>query len=162
MKPLTVEERLAIGDLYAEYAAAIDEARYDDWLDLFVEDCTYRIVPRENWDAKLPLSLVLCESKDMLRDRIVALREANEYPFHVDRHLISGVRVRGHRADTTHVVQVHADYAVYHSDSEGEASLFAVGTYIDEVLLTAHGARFRSKIVIMDNSCVPHAVTTPL
>lgn len=159
MTPLPIAARMAIADLYAEYAAAIDETRYDDWLALFDEECSYRIVPRENWDAGLPLSLVLCESKDMLRDRVVALREANEYPIHTDRHLISGVRVRG---GDGRLVQVHADFAVFHSDSEGVASLFAVGTYIDAVLLTDHGARFRSKIAVMDNSCVPHAVTTPL
>lgn len=153
------DERWAIHDLYAEYAAAIDDVRYDDWLALFDETCSYRIVPRENHDAGLPLALVLCDSKDMLRDRVVALREANEYAIHTDRHLVSGIRLRGRAGD---VVRVEADYAVYHSSAEGEASLFAVGLYRDEVVFVGGRALFRSKLVIMDNSCVPHAVSTPI
>lgn len=156
---ISIEERLAVEDLYAEYTAAIDDARYEDWLALFDEPSTYRIVPRENYDAGLPLALVLCETKDMLRDRIVALREANEYAIHTDRHLLSGIRIRGRDGAR---LKVEADYAVYHSNSEGEASLFAVGLYRDEVLLRDGRALFSAKTVIMDNSCVPHAISTPI
>lgn len=156
---VSIEERFAIHDLYAEYAAAIDESRLEDWLELFDETCTYRIVPRENYDAGLPLALVLCESKDMVRDRVLALRQANEYAIHVDRHIVSGIRLRGRVGD---VVRVDADYAVFQSNSEGEASLFAVGQYVDEVVLVGARALFRAKTVVMDNSCVPHAISTPI
>lgn len=156
---VTVEERFAIHDLYAEYAAAIDEFRLHDWLELFDEECSYRIVPRENFAAGLPLALVLCESKDMVRDRVVALLEANEFAIHTDRHLVSGIRFRGRTGD---VVRVDADFAVFQSNSEGEGSVFAFGQYIDEVVLAGGRARFRSRVAVMDNSCVPHAISTPI
>ena len=155
----TVEERFAIQDLYAEYCAAIDTARFYDWLDLFAGQCSYRIVPRENFAAGLPLALVLCETRDMLRDRVVALLEANEYGIHTDRHIVSGIRLRERHGD---VIRVEADFAIFQSDSEGEAKLFAVGEYRDEVVLAAGVARFLSKTAIMDNFCVPHAISTPI
>ena len=52
---IQVELRLEVEDLYAEYCAALDEGRYEDWAALFTEDCLYRIVPRDNHDRGLPL-----------------------------------------------------------------------------------------------------------
>ena len=34
--------------LNTEYAYALDNERYDDFPEFFVEDCLYRVVPREN------------------------------------------------------------------------------------------------------------------
>ena len=58
------------------------------WLDLFAAECRYQIVPRENFDRGLPAALVFCDSRAMLEDRIRALREANKYNIHTDRHVI--------------------------------------------------------------------------
>ena len=156
---IPIEHRLAIQDLYAEYASAIDEFRLDDWLALFAESSSYQIVPRNNYDRGLPLALMLCESKDMLRDRVVALQQANEYDIHTDRHLISGLRIRG-QAGT--LIRVEADFAVFRCNSEGEASLNAVGRYLAGVWIEAGQARFADKTVVLDNFCVPHAISTPL
>jgi anthranilate 1,2-dioxygenase small subunit len=81
-------DRAAVCDLLAEYGALIDMAKFDEWLDLFAEECRYRIVPRENFDRGLPAALVFCDSRAMLEDRIRALREANKYNIHTDRHVI--------------------------------------------------------------------------
>ncbi|MFM9888123.1 MAG: aromatic-ring-hydroxylating dioxygenase subunit beta, partial [Burkholderiales bacterium] len=115
---ITADERFAIYDLYADYANRLDDFRLDSWLELFVEDCLYRIVPRENYVANLPLSLVLCDSKDMLRDRVVALQQANEYNIHTDRHLVSSVKVK--RCDDG-IIFVDASFAVFQVNTEGEA-----------------------------------------
>ncbi|MEJ0069530.1 MAG: hypothetical protein WDO24_13255 [Pseudomonadota bacterium] len=64
-------------ELLFEYVARIDQDRLEEWLDLFVETARYQIVPRENVEQGLPVSLMLCTNKNMLRDRIVSLREAN-------------------------------------------------------------------------------------
>lgn len=156
---ISVEERLAIMDLYAEYAAAIDEFRLDDWLSLFAPTCSYRIVPRENFDRGLPLALVLCESKDMLQDRILALQQANEFDIHTDRHLISGIRFRARESDS---IRIEADFSVFRCDSEGQASLYAVGRYTDIILINGMQLKFLDKTVVLDNFCVPHAISTPL
>ncbi len=66
----------------------LDEARYDAWLALFAAECRYNVVSRENYDRGLPAALIFCDSRAMLEDRIMALREANKYNIHTDRHLI--------------------------------------------------------------------------
>ena len=86
-------DRAGVCDLLAEYGALIDLAKFDEWLGLFAEECRYQIVPRENFDRGLPAALVFCDSRAMLEDRIRALREANKYNIHNDRHVIGLPRV---------------------------------------------------------------------
>ena len=39
---------LRVTRLYADYAAALDSAEWDKWPGFFLEDCTYKIIQREN------------------------------------------------------------------------------------------------------------------
>ena len=155
-----VEARLAIADLFADYGACLDGDRLEDWLDCFVEGCEYRIVSRENLRRGLPLALMLCENKDMLRDRVVSLREANEYSVHTDKHVIGGVRVReavegGYAAE--------AGYAMFQADAEGTGSLYSFGTYEAECVFEGGAApKFRRMTVVVDNWNIPHMLSTPI
>jgi len=157
---ISIEHRLAIDDLFADYGACLDSDRLEDWLDLFAEDCVYQIVPRENAELGLPVTLMLCENKDMLRDRIVSLREANEYSVHTDKHLITNVRIKGPADGGGYAVE--ANYAMYQADNEGNGSLYSFGTYIDEVIFDGAAAKFRAKTVIVDNWSIPHMLSTPI
>jgi len=149
----------ACHDLLAEYAYLIDEDRLEDWLELFAEECTYQIVPRENHVRGLPLQLMLCENKNMLRDRVVSLRQANIYNIHVDRHLISAIRYRG-EDDGVHSVE--ANYAVFQTDQDGQSRLFSVGRYVDSIVVVDGSFKFKDKLVIADTSSVPTLLATPL
>lgn len=153
------ELRATFDDLLAEYGFLIDSDRLEEWLELFVEDCVYRIVPRENHVRGLPLALMLCENKNMLRDRVRALRSANVYNIHVDRHLISGTRYRG-EVEGVHLVE--AGYAVFQTDQDGRSRLFSVGQYHDRVVFEGGAPRFKEKLVIADTAAVPTLLATPL
>jgi anthranilate 1,2-dioxygenase small subunit len=152
-------ERDAVLALLADYGWLIDEGRFDEWLDLFAEDCVYKVVPRENLAAGLPGCLILCESKDMLRDRVTSLREANKYNIHVPRHVIGLPRVTRVGAD---LLAVEAAYTVFQSDQDGESRLFSVGSYLDRIRLAGGVARFREKIVVVDTFAIPSLLATPL
>ena len=85
--------RDAINDLMADYCHYLDDNRLEEWLDFFTEDCQYKILSRENVEDALPLELISCRNKNMLRDRILSLREANIYNIHFDKHLLGAVRM---------------------------------------------------------------------
>lgn len=55
--------------LQTEYSDIVDRAEWDKWTELFTDDCVYKVIPRENYDRKLPLSTINLESKGMLKDR---------------------------------------------------------------------------------------------
>jgi anthranilate 1,2-dioxygenase small subunit len=146
-------------ELMNEYAERIDSDHLEDWLDLFTEDCTYRAVPRENFDLGLPVSIILCTSKNMLRDRIVALRNANKFNLHYDRHFISNVAIRPEPDGTS---WLEANYALFQTTLEGETRLFSVGRYRDRVVAQGGRLMIREKLIILDTFAVPSMLATPL
>ena len=152
-------DRFALYDLFATYGALIDAAEFDAWLALFAATCSYHIVPRENYERGLPAGLVYCDSRAMLEDRIRALREANKYNIHNDRHLIGLPRLMGEERDTQ---LVEAPFAVYQTDQEGETRLFATGLYRDRIVVEAGRLKFRDKLVPLDTFAVPSLPATPL
>jgi anthranilate 1,2-dioxygenase small subunit len=159
MRPIPVAERLAVQALLAEYGGLLDLGRYDDWLALFAAECRYAVVPRENHEAGLPVALILCDSRAMLEDRIAALRQANKYNLHTDRHIIGLPRIIA--AEASGIV-IEAPFAVYQTDQEGETMLFVTGLYRDRLDRVADGLRVAEKLVLLDTFAVPMLLATPL
>ena len=151
-----ITDQAAVYDLFAEYGALIDMAKFDEWLDLFAEECRYQIVPRENFDRGLPAALVFCDSRAALEDRIRALREANKYNIHTDRHVIGLPRI------LEDGLAAEAPFAVYQTDQEGETRLFATGLYRDRLALVGGQLKIRDKLVLLDTFAVPTLLATPL
>ncbi|MDB5942595.1 MAG: anthranilate 1,2-dioxygenase [Ramlibacter sp.] len=146
-------------ELLADYAERIDEGRYDAWLELFAEEARYDVVPRENVEQGLPVSLILCSNKAQLRDRITALREANEYNLHYPRHLISSVRAKPGPDGS---VEIGANYAVYQTNLEGQSRLFSVGRYQSRARLAGATLLLIEQRVIVDTFSVPTLLAAPL
>jgi anthranilate 1,2-dioxygenase small subunit len=151
-----ITDHTAVYDLFAEYGALIDMARFDEWLDLFAQECRYQIIPRENFDRGLPAALVFCDSRAALEDRIRALREANKYNIHIDRHVISLPRILDDG------LAAEAAFAVYQTDQEGETRLFATGLYRDCFAPVGDRLKIRDKLILLDTFAVPTLLATPL
>lgn len=149
-------DRSAVYDLLAEYGALLDAAKYDEWLSLFSEECRYQIVPRENHERGLPAALIFCDSRAMLEDRIRALREANKYNIHTDRHIIGLPRI------IDDGFSVEAPFSVYQTDQQGETRLFATGLYRDRLEFAAQHPKIHDKVVLLDTFAVPSLLATPL
>jgi anthranilate 1,2-dioxygenase small subunit len=154
-----VGDRAAIHDLLAEYGALLDGEKYDEWLNLFAPECRYNVVPHENYDRGLPAALIFCDSRAMLEDRIRALREANKFNIHRDRHLIGLPRIVGSHAGDR---EIEAPFAVYQTDQEGETRLFATGLYRDRLAAGPNGLKIRDKLILLDTFAVPSLLATPL
>jgi anthranilate 1,2-dioxygenase small subunit len=148
-------DRLAVHDLLAEYGGLLDAAQYDEWLGLFAARCRYRVMPRENWERGLPAAVIFCDSRAVLEDRIMALREANKFNIHSDRHLIGLPRL-------LESATVEASFAVYQTDQEGETRLFAAGLYRTRLEAGADAPKIRDQLVLLDTFAVPTLLATPL
>jgi anthranilate 1,2-dioxygenase small subunit len=141
--------------LMAEYGMALDEDRLEDWVELFVEDCDYRVVTRENVEQGLPNVLMWCDNKNMLRDRIESYREVNEYNLHYDRHVIGPLRMLGEST-------FEASYSLFQTDLEGNSRLFSVGRYRVEGALIKGEARIKTMLVVADTGTIPSLLATPI
>jgi anthranilate 1,2-dioxygenase small subunit len=151
--------RAATHDLLAEYAGLLDAENYQSWLDLFADNCVYKIVSRENDEQGLPAALMLCETKKALTDRIVALLKVVHYSPHHSHRLLSNIRILGRAGD---IVNVEATYALYHTNVEGRSQLFGVGLYRDRLLVEDKGLRFLEKIVVIDSFSITAFLAKPI
>jgi anthranilate 1,2-dioxygenase small subunit len=151
--------RLELMMLQDRYVSALDNDRLEDWPKLFVEDCFYEIIPKENEDLGLPAPLIHCDSAAMLRDRVISLRNANIYEKPTYRHFISGLEYE--RLDEA-TVSMTSNYVVINTSVAGETSIYQAGRYLDRVVRTDNGWRFQSKRVVYDTSRVQTALAIPI
>jgi anthranilate 1,2-dioxygenase small subunit len=151
--------RHAASDLMAEYGLLIDEDRLEDWVELFAEDCDYKVVTRENVEQGLPNILIWCDNKDMLRDRIASYRDVNEYNLHWDRHIIGLPRFCGEAAG---VWTLEASYSLFQTDLEGASRLFSAGRYRIEFRMDGEAARIKTATVIADTGLIPTLLASPI
>ena len=151
--------RLEIEDLFHHYAAILDAGELEQWPEFFTEDCFYEVIPRDNYERGLPLALIRCESKGMLRDRVFAIRETIMYEPRYMRHLISGIRVIGH---DDHGMTVEANYAVFETPLNDVTRVFNVGRYLDRIVRQADQLKFAEKHCIFDSLLVPNSMVFPI
>jgi anthranilate 1,2-dioxygenase small subunit len=154
-----IARRLELEALYTDYAACLDSDALEHWPEFFIENCVYRITSVENYEANLPLGLIYATSRNMLKDRVGALRQANIYEPQRYRHLISNVRV--HRDDID-ALEVWANFLVVRTMQDGAMTLFAVGRYVDSVVRGVAGWHFAKKTVILDSRQIDTLLALPL
>src|SRR4030095_12816012 len=86
-------DRERVRALYDDYVHFLNSGDLEQWLDLFAEDCSYRVVSREKHVRGLPLALIRCDSRAMLADRVAAIRSTQFFVPRIVRHFVSGLRV---------------------------------------------------------------------
>src|SRR5579864_3939102 len=154
-----IQRRLEIDGLYTAYAHCLDDDRLEEWPEFFTEDCTYRVTSAENLEAGLPLGIIYATSKNMLVDRVMALRRANIYEPQRYRHLVSCIEIRGAERDA---LEVAANFLVVRTMQDGGMTLFAAGRYIDRIVRTDRGWKFATKEVILDSRQIDTLLALPL
>ena len=151
--------RLLVDELHADYAACLDAGDIDHWPDFFTEDCTYKVIARENHDRGLPLATILCESRGYLLDRVHAVKETSYYAPRSLRHLISGLRITA-RDDNS--IEAEANYAVFRTLTDEETSVFNVGRYLDRIVAENGALKFAEKICVYDSVLIPNSLIYPI
>lgn len=159
MNTLDFDTWMALNRLYAQYAAAVDSNDWDKWIDLFVEDCDYRVQPRENHERGLPLATLALLSRGMLRDRAYGIKETLFHDPYYQRHVTSAPLVEK-VADGVIVSQ--ANYAVFRTKLSQETTVFNVGRYLDRVRITADGLRFEQRHCIYDSEMIQNSLIYPI
>ena len=145
--------------LQERYIGVIDTERLEEWPELFTEDAIYEIVPKENADLGLPMGIMHCFGRPMLRDRILALRQANLYEPHTYRHMTSGLEFEQVDENT---IDMQSNYVVVQTLTDGESRVYQAGRYFDRVVRTDDGWRYQRKRAVYDTSRVQTLLVTPI
>jgi salicylate 5-hydroxylase small subunit len=151
--------QLEIDQLNAAYAAALDERRFEDWPEFFVDDGRYKVQARENFDRGLPLALIALESKGMLKDRVYGATQTIYHAPYYTRHVVSPAQVLSVDGER---IRAQAHYAVFRSKPGDASEVFNVGRYIDEIVRTEAGLRFASRLCVYDSEMVLNSLIYPV
>ena len=150
-----------VEELIHAYVQCIDDDELEKWPDFFTEKCLYKIIPRENVEAGLPSAAVFCDSRAMLVDRIVALRNANIYPSQWLRHLVSNTRILD--IDARAGITAQTNYAVFQTRNDGSSHVFSVGKYRDLIVRDDGGQlKFKQRVVTYDTHRIETLMVIPI
>ena len=154
-----VVRRLELEQLYTDYVHCLDSDELEHWPDFFTEDCFYRVTSAENYEAGMPLGLIHATSRNILKDRVSALREANIYEPQRYRHLVSSIKIVEKHGDT---LDLAANFMVVRTMQEGDMTLFGAGRYVDQVKLADGVWKFARKNVVLDSRQIDTLLAIPL
>ena len=152
-------DRAAVYDLFAEYGGLLDESEIRRLARALRRRMPVQCrLARESRPRPAGGADLLRQPGHARRPHL-ALREANKYNIHTDRHLIGLPRLIPGDSEG---LAVEAPFAVYQTDQEGETRLFAAGLYRDRLEPAGHGLKIRDKLVLLDTFAIPTLLATPL
>jgi salicylate 5-hydroxylase small subunit len=153
------EDWLALTQLYADYASAVDSGNWDLWPEFFTEQCVYRLQPRENHERGFPLATLSFTSKGMLKDRVYGIKETLFHDPYYQRHIVGTPVVRDAEGGQ---FRCEANYAVFRTKLSDASTVFNVGRTLDTVVRTADGLKFASRECIYDTEMISNSIIYPI
>ena len=151
--------RQRVGDLYCGYCDALDDGEYERWPEFFTEACLYKVLPRENFVRNLPIALIACESRAMLKDRVTALRETALYAPRIVRHHVSSLRIRAVEPDG---IRATANFLLIQSLVDQPSEVFLAGAYHDRIVEERGALLFAERLCVYDSTIVPTSLVFPV
>jgi salicylate 5-hydroxylase small subunit len=156
---LTFDEYYELVTLYARYAAVLDVGDWDAWPEFFVDECIYKVVPRENHERGFPLAVMDFESKGMLKDRVYGIKDTLFYDPYYQRHIVGMPLVHAVRGD---VIEAEANYAVLRTKCEQMSDVYNTGRYVDRIRRTPQGLLIESRLCVYDSEMIPNSLIYPV
>ncbi|HUR88115.1 MAG TPA: aromatic-ring-hydroxylating dioxygenase subunit beta [Ramlibacter sp.] len=156
---MRLELEAEINRLNAQYAAVLDERRFDEWPEFFVDDASYTVQARENHDNKLPLALIALESKGMMKDRVYGVTQTIYHAPYYTRHVVGPAQVLG---EVEGRFRAQANYAVFRTRPGDASEVYNMGRYIDEIVRTESGLKFASRLCVYDSEMILNSLIYPI
>lgn len=151
--------RARIEELIARYGRALDGDALETWPDFFTEDGQYQVTTRDNHLKGRPIGLMYCDGRGMMRDRIVALRQAIVFEPHVYCHIVGGLLVADNGDDSW---SVESSFHILRTAADGTTITYGSGCYLDEILQQGDEMQFRKRTVVLDSSRIDTLLVIPL
>ena len=153
---ITLERILA---LQAAYIRCIDNNALESWPDFFLDPCLYVVTTAENRRAGFEAGIIYADTKNMLIDRIVSLRQANIYEKQSYRHILGLPTIL---ANGSGIAECETPFFVARIMHDGQTDVFATGRYLDTCRLAGNDLKFARKIVVCDSSRIDTLMAIPL
>ncbi len=148
-----------IQNLYSDYAMVCDSAEWEKWPEFFVEEGTYRLQPRENFEQGLPLCLLALESKAMIKDRVYGVKETMYHDPYYQRHIVGTPRIVSVEGDR---ITSEANYTVIRTKFDGDSTILSVAYYHDVIVKTPDGLKLQSRLCVYDSEMIANSIIYPI
>ena len=145
--------------LQATYVRLLDEDRLEEVPDLFTPEASYRVITYENKKADFPIAIIDAANRDMLIDRIAALRHANVYEPQRYRHILSFLTIDNMDGTTA---KCTTSFLVIRTMIDGTQELFVSGVYEDVIDLSGSDVLFKEKTVVLDGDKIDTLIAIPI
>ena len=151
-------DRDAIRDFYDDYYATLDDVRLDDWPSFFTEDCIYRVIPRENYEAGYTLSTIYAESRGMLIDRVMGVTRTQMFAPRYCRRFPGPLRIISRDGDS---VRTRHNLLMVQTLIDKQTEIVLAAVCHDVLVIDDDRPRLRERIVVFDSEMIPNSLIYP-
>ena len=151
-------DRDTLRDFYDDYYTALDDLRLDEWPAFFAEDCLYRVIPRENYEAGYTLSTIYAESRGMLIDRVMGLTRTQMYAPRYYRRFPGPLQIV---ARDGVAVRVRHNLLVVQTLIDKKTEIVLSAVCHDSLVPGDERPLLRERIVVFDSEMLPNSLIYP-
>ena len=155
---LNLDLRNEIEIFLASYTELIDDNNLELWPQFFAKKCLYKIVAKENFDAGLPLALLLCDSQGMLLDRRDAFSKLNVFAPRTWRHITNILHIKVQNKE----ILSRSNFAIFETLVGQDTHVLCTGEYRDKIVRENGAFKFRERICIYDTTIIPNSIVRPI
>ena len=145
-----------IGQLYADYAAALD-AGMGQVARLLCRGLRLQSGAARESRTGFPLATMSFESRGMLKDRVYGATDTIFHDPYYQRHVAPRVL----SVDAGRIAS-EASYAVFRTKPNQLTTVYNVGRYEDVIRRTPDGLKFESRLCIFDSELIPNSLIYPI
>jgi anthranilate 1,2-dioxygenase small subunit len=145
--------------LHAAYIRCIDRNELESWPDFFLDPCLYVVTSAENHRAGFEGGMIYADTRGMLTDRVMSLRDANVYEKQSYRHIVGLPYVIKNGGDEA---ETETPFMVMRIMHDGKTDVFATGVYLDVVRAAGDDLKFKKRVVVCDSSRIDTLLALPL
>lgn len=155
-----LESQYRVDQFNAAYGDCLGRGDFDAWIAMFTPDCLYKVIPRENFDAGLPLCTMALEGQGMLKDRVYGVRNTLFHAPYYQRHVIGTARILSDNGD---IIQATANYAVFRTKPGSVSEVYNVGRYIDRFVYGEKGVLLlEERLCVFDSELILNSLIYPI
>ncbi len=153
------EARFDIEEFHYEYCATLERGDVERWPDFFTDDANYHVIARDNAESNLPLGLIYCEGKGMMRDRAYALLHTEMYAPRYLQLRVSNVRVLD--IDGARLT-AESSFLLLETLVDEPSRVQLVGKYHDVFVRTPTGLLIAARKAIYDSVVINNCLVFPV
>ena len=151
--------RAEIEDFHNVYCDVVDGDALERWIEFFTDDCLYEVIARENVDQGLPVGLVYCEGRAMIRDRAYAVKHTQMFAPRYMQHFVSNVMIRSVRGEE---IRAQSNYLLLQTLVESPTTIHQSGRYYDTFVRQGGRLLLKERHCVYDTTLIANDLVFPV